>query len=185
MAAFYRLPFPKSAWLLNNSMVLEFGLGVGVGYLIKHKVTALWRVCLALSAALFPYAASKTTATFWVGGLEEVAIFGGSALAIYAIAAAELRGVTLFRKPLQDLGDMSYSLYVWHFPGPVLAHQRLCAVNSWPIQLAPGHCRRDFMGVVEVDREAIADMGVAPPKAAGRFGKLVAVCGLMVDFTSS
>jgi peptidoglycan/LPS O-acetylase OafA/YrhL len=46
--------------------------------------------------------------------MPRVATFGlGSALVIYAVTAAELRGAT-FPKWLQDLGAMSYSLYVWH-----------------------------------------------------------------------
>jgi exopolysaccharide production protein ExoZ len=95
-------------------MVLEFGLGVGVAYIIKRGVTALWPLCLVVSFGLFAFAASRTWGLDWVFGMPRVATFGlGSALAIYAVAAAELRGAT-FPQWLQYLGAMSYSLYVWH-----------------------------------------------------------------------
>lgn len=114
LISFYLLPLPKAPWMIENAMVLEFGLGVLVGYLIRCGLTRLWLLCLAVSAAMFAYAASKTSATIWVDGLERVFLYGGgSALAIYGVTAAEIQGFT-FPKWLQYLGDISYSLYVWH-----------------------------------------------------------------------
>lgn len=130
-------PAPKTGWLISDPLIIDFGLGAGVGYLAGRGITLFWPLCAACSIALFAYAAFHTSASIWgVFGMERVATFGlGSALAVYAVSAAELRGLT-FPKSLQYLGAMSYSLYVWHMLILMWLANLLLPSIPGPIQLA-------------------------------------------------
>jgi exopolysaccharide production protein ExoZ len=130
------LPMPQAPWIFQNPLVIEFGLGVMVAYLIRQGIISVfWPFCIILSGALFAYAASQTTAVVWVSGMQRVATFGfGSALAIYGVVAAELRGIT-FPRALQYLGAMSYSLYVWHL---LILMWLATTADIWWIAWIPG-----------------------------------------------
>jgi exopolysaccharide production protein ExoZ len=99
---------------LGHPLVLEFGFGVGVAYLVKRGFVRLWRSSLILSFAFFATGIFIQIAP-GEATLSHVATFGiGSALLIYGVVAGEIHGM-VFPATLQYFGKISYSLYVWHF----------------------------------------------------------------------
>jgi exopolysaccharide production protein ExoZ len=100
--------------VFGHPLTLEFGLGVAVGYIVKRGFSGLWRASLLLSAVFFAAGIYLKIAP-GEAALSRVATYGiGSALLIYAVVAGEIQGMR-FPRPMQYLGAMSYSLYVWHF----------------------------------------------------------------------
>ncbi|HEY4292107.1 acyltransferase [Luteibacter sp.] len=99
-------------------ILLEFLLGVGVGFLIdrgEHRlpVTALCIGVVCFAAGnhhLDPYAGGAA-----MSYLARLVCWGfPGALIVYGVIALEVRGSWIMPRALQYLGDASYSLYLWH-----------------------------------------------------------------------
>jgi exopolysaccharide production protein ExoZ len=101
----------------TNALSLEFALGCAVAWLnarnwIRHELIA-WGVGLLFFGAgewwsvyIAPLAPLPRLFTFGVG----------AALGLYALVGLDRRGVRIFPRVLERLGDASYSLYLWHIP---------------------------------------------------------------------
>lgn len=99
----------------SNPLTLEFGLGVIIAAVVRAGVVKLAWTCLIGAAAAFTIGGYLHIYCAPVANGWRAATFGvGAALLIYATVAAELRGQK-FPLSLQYLGNMSYSLYLWHF----------------------------------------------------------------------
>jgi exopolysaccharide production protein ExoZ len=101
--------------IYSYPLTLEFGLGVGIAYLVKLGFHPSWPRTLGLLALLlFAAGAYLISGGGQFAGFERVMTYGfGSALLIYAVIAGELNGAT-FPRWLQYLGAISYSLYISH-----------------------------------------------------------------------
>ena len=101
----------------SHPLVLEFGAGVGIAYLLKTYGLRFSPRVMAYSAGLF------LAGWYWIfvhGAINpqfaRVPTYGlGAALLIHAVISAEVEGRS-FSPVLQWLGKISYSLYIVHYP---------------------------------------------------------------------
>ena len=130
------LGLPVPGWDITASpMVCEFGLGWLVAALHERapRQLAAWAILLAT-----PFWAAGIWLTSTHGLLPpgpRVATFGvGSALLLFALVELEVCG---FRAPsaLQRLGDVSYSIYLWHMILFGLVYARF-GIHAWSFGLA-------------------------------------------------
>lgn len=109
------LSMPRLPGIIGSPMILEFGFGVIVAFVTKRGVTILWPLSVVAGIALLITGSAEQISGASVSEMSRAATFGvGSAFLIYAVVAAELRGAK-FPIGLQYLGDISYSLYIWHY----------------------------------------------------------------------
>ena len=103
--------------IYSHPLVLEFGAGVVIAYLVRMKGTLPRLPYIAtISAALF------TAGWYWIfvhgsshAQFARVPTYGlGAAFIIYAVVSAEFHGAS-FSRILQWLGSISYSLYISHY----------------------------------------------------------------------
>jgi len=102
--------------IYSHPLVLEFGAGVGIAYLLRNGRLRFSRHNLAISASLF---AAGWYWIFVLGSADpqfaRVPTYGLAAgLLIHAAVAAEIEGLT-FSAILQWFGKISYSLYIVHY----------------------------------------------------------------------
>ena len=102
--------------IYSHPLVLEFGAGVAIAYLLRNGELRFSRRNLAISAGLF------ALGWYWIfvqrpadPQLARVGTYGlGAGLLIHAVVAAEMEGKS-FSPILQWLGEISYSLYIVHY----------------------------------------------------------------------
>jgi exopolysaccharide production protein ExoZ len=103
--------------LYAHPLVLEFGAGVAIAYLVqRNDVLACSSLVLPVAAVLF------IAGWYWIfvqGSSDpqfaRVVTYGlGAGCLIYAVVSAELNGAR-FPNVLQWLGGISYSLYIVHY----------------------------------------------------------------------
>jgi peptidoglycan/LPS O-acetylase OafA/YrhL len=113
VAIVFKLPLG----LYSHPLILEFGAGVFIAYLVRRKATLpVLPYTMAISAALF------TAGWYWIfvhgsssPQFARVPTYGlGAALLIYTVVSAELHGAS-FSRILQWFGSISYSLYISHY----------------------------------------------------------------------
>ncbi|WP_062015777.1 acyltransferase [Aureimonas sp. AU4] len=114
------LPFSSFA----NPIMLEFMYGVAIGLLILKGWTSPAPAAtfalgvLGLLAAGFYTGGDATTV-----GLTRMYVYAvPAALALYGLLSMEARGRTTPVDRIGWLGDISYSLYLWHFPIFLVLH---------------------------------------------------------------
>jgi exopolysaccharide production protein ExoZ len=107
-------PVPQLLGVFSSPLTLEFGFGIIVAALIQYGLRRGIGACLFVGAVAF---AAGTWLNIYGQPVSEAVramTFGvGAAMCIYAIVASELRGA-MFPPEMQYLGDISYSLYIWH-----------------------------------------------------------------------
>jgi exopolysaccharide production protein ExoZ len=144
------IPGPSAAWFWTRPIILDFGLGVGIGALAVGEVRlpSLGRAALAIAALLalladpahlFDGAAGVTVANDWPRVL-----FAGVPVA--ALLAAAVLGaeppMPRLALPFVRIGDASYSLYLLH-PFALIVMEKMAqkldgvrAMPGWLIALA-------------------------------------------------
>ncbi|MCA1364988.1 acyltransferase [Bradyrhizobium sp. IC3069] len=103
--------------ICSHPLVLEFGAGVGIAYLLINRGLRFSPRVVACSAGLF------FAGWYWIfvhGATDpqfaRVPTYGlGAGLLIHAVVSAEIEGRS-FSPVLQYLGKISYSLYMVHYP---------------------------------------------------------------------
>jgi peptidoglycan/LPS O-acetylase OafA/YrhL len=106
---------PASAYFVTPTRAWEFGVG-GLLAVVGTSRVPRPGVCWAGLAAIAVAAATFSAATPFPGAAALLPV-AGAAAAIWA--AAPLRPLAL--RPVQFVGDVSYGIYLWHWPLLVLA----------------------------------------------------------------
>lgn len=133
---------PAFAYFATQTRIWELGVGgllalgvLGGPLLMEHHRVRVFLSWLGLAAILcaalvfdertpFPsWSALLPTLGTGVIILAEADHVSGSASAVLSL------------RPIQFLGDISYSVYLWHWPIIVLAPYALGSVSSWPIKI--------------------------------------------------
>jgi peptidoglycan/LPS O-acetylase OafA/YrhL len=122
-------PMPS---VFGSLLTLEFGFGVIIAFLTSKNIKQFGPVCLFAAGILFSLGAYCEAVEQPVSETTRLLTFGiGAALLIYSVVVAELNGAT-FSRALQYAGDISYSLYIWHFLiFTILATPAVSAYLSW------------------------------------------------------
>jgi exopolysaccharide production protein ExoZ len=125
-------PLPRLPGVMGSPLTLEFGFGVIIAFITRRGIKQLGPICLFGSGMLFALGAYCEVMEKPVSETTRLLTFGiAAALLIYSIVAAELNGTT-FSRALQYPGDISYSLYIWHFLiFTILATPAASAYLSW------------------------------------------------------
>ena len=113
---FVAVVFRLQLGIYSHPLVLEFGAGVGIAYLLGDGRLRFSRHILTASAGLF---AAGWYWIFVLGSTDvqfaRVSTYGLAAgLLIYAVVSAEIEGMS-FSPILQWFGKISYSLYIVHY----------------------------------------------------------------------
>ncbi len=132
---------PTSAYFSTLDRVWELGLGallaVALPLLAKIpaalRAVASWTGLAAIIAAALVYN-SSTAIPGWKALLPVL----GSAFVLVGGIGAPRAGVhrILSIRPLRFVGDISYSLYLWHFPILILGAAYLGARDTLPVRIA-------------------------------------------------
>lgn len=101
--------------VLIDPLVLEFGLGCLIAYLIRISAIKASLFALLAGAALFTWGAYQTLHQGLLPPLPRTLSFGvGSAFLLYGLVGLELHKKIRPPKVLTYLGNISYSIYIWH-----------------------------------------------------------------------
>ncbi len=132
---------PPAAYFVTQTRVWELALGALVA-LAAHRGLRLGhrglRAALAwLGLALIAYATLSFTESTSFPGLAALVPTVGTALVIAAACddVAWSPRALLGWRPSQYLGDISYSVYLWHWPVVVIAPYALGEPVRWPVKL--------------------------------------------------
>ncbi|MBS0193641.1 MAG: acyltransferase [Proteobacteria bacterium] len=102
-------------WPIASPLVLEFGLGCAVAWLVQRGAHAYGAAALALGLLGF---AGGAAVNAWFGGwdhLWRLACLGiPSALIVYGSVGVERTSGRVMPAWIRRFGDASYSLYLWH-----------------------------------------------------------------------
>lgn len=100
---------------LSSPLILEFGAGCAVSWLHRRGFQK-WAVgSLLFGVVAFSLGFGQAIDEEFTQ-LPRVLTFGlGGALILHALIVLEAKGVVMPR-PLEAMGDASYSLYLWHWP---------------------------------------------------------------------
>jgi exopolysaccharide production protein ExoZ len=125
-------PLPRLPGVIGSPLTLEFGFGIIIAFITRRGIKQFGPICLFGSGMLFAVGAYCEVMEQPVSETTRLLTFGiAAALLIYSIVAAELKGAT-FSRALQYPGDISYSLYIWHFLiFTILATPAASAYLSW------------------------------------------------------
>lgn len=123
---------PRPANIFGNPLTLDFGFGVIIAFITRKGIKELGPICLFGAGVLFTLGAYCEVLEQPVSDTTRFMTFGiGAALLVYSVVAAELNGAT-FSRTLQYPGDISYSLYIWHFLiFTILATPAVSAYLAW------------------------------------------------------
>jgi peptidoglycan/LPS O-acetylase OafA/YrhL len=103
------------SWIHNHALVIEFGFGCLVAYLVDRGTRRLPATSVLVACMLLLLGSILSAQSGSIGGWARASTFGvGGALLIYAVVVAEFRGIK-FPRIMQYLGDASYSIYIWHW----------------------------------------------------------------------
>lgn len=101
--------------VLFDPLVLEFGFGCLIAYLISVKAIKASLFALLAGAAFFTWGAYQTLHQGLLPPLPRTLSFGvGSAFLLYGLIGLELHKKMRPPKVLTYLGNISYSIYIWH-----------------------------------------------------------------------
>lgn len=132
---------PEVAYFSTLSRAWEFGLGGLLGVLVLDGRSLLGpRVGSAVSwigLGCIAYAALMFTGATPFPGTAALLPVVGAVMAIAAGSPSSTWSPTrLFAmRPVQFIGDVSYSLYLWHWPILILAGYAFASAMDWPLKL--------------------------------------------------
>lgn len=101
--------------VLFDPLIIEFGLGCVIAYLIRIQAIKASLFALLAGAAFFTWGAYQTLHQGLLPPLPRTLSFGvGSAFLLYGLIGLELHKRVRPPKLLTYLGNISYSIYIWH-----------------------------------------------------------------------
>ncbi|MCC3272494.1 acyltransferase [Arthrobacter zhangbolii] len=129
---------PEQAYFVTPARVWEFAVGAGVGLAAVQLRSIVFRNVLAIAGFGLILASALTfDAETPFPGWTALAPVLGSALVILAGAGRRglIHDVLTALPPVQFVGKISYSLYLWHWPLIVVAPYALGVVPTAPYKL--------------------------------------------------
>lgn len=115
---------PAPAYFMTTTRVWELGVGsmIAILGLKVPSARAGWASLVALiGLGVIIVAALRYDATLPFPGYEALLpVMGAAAVIVAGVGPGTLLGRALEFRPLQYVGDISYSLYLWHWPVVVL-----------------------------------------------------------------
>ena len=134
---------PAQAYFVTPTRMWELGAGgvlAAVYPSLERRLSSVPAVKVALvavGAGLIVWSGLRLTGDAFPGWIALVPVVGallviGAGPADYAVSFDRF----LKWRPFQFLGDISYSLYLWHWPAVVLVPWALGHPMTWPIKLA-------------------------------------------------
>ncbi|WP_233575178.1 acyltransferase family protein [Cellulomonas sp. PhB150] len=131
---------PARAYFVTRTRMWELALGGLVAVLVtRRSLPAPVRAVLAwCGLAAIVAAATQFSAGTPFPGVAALLPTLGAAAVIWADADDARGGPSgvLGRRPVVRLGDLSYAVYLWHWPLIILLPFALGAAMSWPMKLA-------------------------------------------------
>jgi peptidoglycan/LPS O-acetylase OafA/YrhL len=132
---------PSLAYYATTSRAWEFGAGGVLAVIVPRvplRFDRLRAVASWFGLALIVGAALVYTGATPFPGLAALVPVVGALLVLWAgLPSARLAPSGLYsRPPVQFVGDISYSLYLWHFPLVVLAGYVLASSNGLAVKLS-------------------------------------------------
>jgi peptidoglycan/LPS O-acetylase OafA/YrhL len=121
---------PKAAFFLPFARAWELGLGAVLVFAPPIAARRLSEIAVLAGLALIAWASATLTAEDTFPGLNALAPCLGAALVIWPRAVRSRAATALGVLPLRLVGQMSYSLYLWHWPVLVLFRHYLN--GAWP-----------------------------------------------------
>jgi peptidoglycan/LPS O-acetylase OafA/YrhL len=120
------------AWELGLGALVALGASRLARLPASLAVIGGWLALAAVLAAAFVYNGQ----TPYPGSAAALPVVGAAVLIACGCAGQRGAGALLGRPPMQFLGRMSYSWYLWHWPMLVIAPMILGHALSWPERLA-------------------------------------------------
>lgn len=121
---------PKAAFFLPFARAWELGLGAVLVFAPPIAARRLSEIAVLAGLALIAWASVTLTASDVFPGLNALAPCVGAALVVWPRTVRSTAATALGVGPLRLIGQMSYSLYLWHWPVLVVFRHHLN--GAWP-----------------------------------------------------
>ena len=117
---------PERAFFVSTTRLWELAVGAGVALVATRLGRVPRRVAIALGwlglGAIVAAACLVTANSAWPGYLAAAPVLGSAAVIAAGVSAGARGPVAILgTRPFQWVGDLSYSLYLWHWPMIVIA----------------------------------------------------------------
>jgi peptidoglycan/LPS O-acetylase OafA/YrhL len=142
-SVYYTAVYPPKAYFVTTTRMWELGLGglLAVVYpwlatrLSKHPWIKLGLVAAGLSMMI--WSGFFVTGENFPGWIAAIPVLGAVLVIGGGPGEHSISFDTVLRwKPVQLIGDWSYSIYLWHWPFVVLTPHAVGREMTWPIKLA-------------------------------------------------
>jgi exopolysaccharide production protein ExoZ len=108
--------FDQNEYVFLSPMILEFAAGCAVSFIIsKGAFGGGWQALLSGAILFLVGCWVNKQLGNWGYGWRAVLFGPSAALVVYGLVDIEKRGVVLFPRWLERVGDASYSIYIWHY----------------------------------------------------------------------
>lgn len=134
---------PSQAYFVTTTRLWELAAGgvIAVGYPVLSRWFAgravVQLAVVAAGVALIIWSALTLTGANFPGWVAGIPVAGAAAVIAVGPANNKLSFDTVLKwRPFQLLGDISYSVYLWHWPAVVILPWALGHAPAWPVKLA-------------------------------------------------